>query len=135
MPIIRERATYRRTITANDRGFIVVALLDHALNRAHPTHLLFQFLLGMAIRLIDRLGCLSQVVKVAKLMRYPWQSRGYSLPNGMLPIRNHAANRRRQGRLHFRDQRREIGFTFGSRKGRASRISPDTLSRRTHSTS
>ena len=68
MPIIRERATYRRTITANDRGFIVVALLDHALNRAHPTHLLFQFLLGMAICLIDRLGSLSQVVKVAKLM-------------------------------------------------------------------
>jgi hypothetical protein len=52
MPIIRERATYRRTITANDRGFIIVALLDHA-------HLLFQFLLGVAIRLIDRLGCLS----------------------------------------------------------------------------
>src|SRR5207247_7166949 len=41
----------------------VVPAFERALDRAHPAHLLLQLLLGVPVRLVDRLGRFPQVVK------------------------------------------------------------------------
>ena len=116
MPIISEGAAYGQTILANDRGLGIGALLKRTLNRTDATHLLFQFFLGMAVCLIDRFGCFSEVMGVAKLMGNFRQSRGGHIANGVLPIRNPALDRHRQRGFHFRNQRCQVGLTFTQRR-------------------
>ena len=85
MPIIGESTAHSQTIFANDLGFVIIAFLKHTLNRANTTYLLFQFFLGVAVRLVNWFGCFSKVMKVAALMRDFWQSRGDRVANGVLP--------------------------------------------------
>ena len=53
----------------------------------------FQLLLGVAVRLEDRPGRLTQVVKLAELMGHPGQDLGNRLADGMLAVGDDAHDR------------------------------------------
>ncbi len=72
--------------------------------------MLFQFLFGMSIRLIHRLGRFTQIMEVAQLVRNVWQHRLNCITDGMLSIRddptdgniNHLLNLAKEaGKLRF----------------------------------
>ena len=69
--------------------------------RSNAADQLFQFLLGMAIRFVDRLGGFAEVVKLAQLMGDPGQRRPDGAANGVLAIGEHRLDRYRQRLLHF----------------------------------
>src|SRR5512135_393469 len=60
--VVGQGATHRGAVTLNRLGLRVVTALDLALDRPHPADALLQFLLGVAVGLEDRLGCLAEVV-------------------------------------------------------------------------
>ena len=72
---------------------------------ADATDVVFENLLRMAVRLIDRLGCFRQVVKVTQLVGPLGSSLGDRRTDGQLPIGNDAPNRHLQGLLHLTQQR------------------------------
>ena len=67
------------------------------LDGTDPTHLLFQYRFGMAVRLKDRLGRFAQLMELAELVWHPWQQLGDCLTNRLLAIGDHASDWHRQG--------------------------------------
>ena len=53
-----------------DLGLRIGASLHGPFQGAHATDIFFEDLLGMAVGLIDRLGCFLQVVKVTQLVKH-----------------------------------------------------------------
>ena len=52
-------------------------------------HEFFQFLFGVAIGLVDRSGCLAQVVKLAELVRYIFERRRDRISDRTLAVGDH----------------------------------------------
>jgi hypothetical protein len=100
-PIISERTAHRTAIAAHDLGFRVRARFQLAFNGAHPADPLFQFLLGVAVGLIDGLGSFADVVKVAQLVGDIWQGFGDSTAERGVAIGDNAHNGHTQ-RLSYR---------------------------------
>src|SRR5208282_475668 len=67
-----------------------------ALDRPDAPDSLLQFLLGVAIRLIDRLGRLAEIVEMAELMRDTVKGLGHRLADALLAIGDHAGDRHRR---------------------------------------
>src|SRR5262245_592681 len=66
------------------------ALLFHGpLNGSDASQVLLEFCFGMPIGIVEELGGILQVVKLAQLMRYFWKDKGHCLANGLFSIRNH----------------------------------------------
>src|SRR5260370_14751979 len=97
MAIIGQRATYRQAVAALCIDLLPLPSFQYPLNRPNPAHQLFQFSLGMPIRLEDWPGGFIQIVIVTQLMWHIGETAGHCLADGLLPIRNHPANRHRQG--------------------------------------
>ena len=51
----------------------IISLLNGSLNGTYSTKMLFQFLFGVAVRFIDRLGGFPKVVEVTELARDIWK--------------------------------------------------------------
>ena len=79
-----------------------------AFQGSHAPHLLLELLLGMAIRLVDRLGRFAQVMKLAELVGNARQRRPNRPPNRVLAIGEHAADGDRQRLLDFPQQGPQI---------------------------
>src|SRR5438067_7501850 len=67
--VVGQRAAHSGAGATDHRRLRVVTALDLPLDGSDPTDPLLQLLLGVAIRLQDRLGRLAQVVELAELMR------------------------------------------------------------------
>ena len=76
VPISSERTAPRTAIAAHALGFRVRARFQLAVNGADPADPLLQFLLGVAVGLIDGLGSFADVVTVAPLVGDIWQGCG-----------------------------------------------------------
>ena len=63
--IIRDRRTHCRAVAPHRLGLLVLPLLHLTLDGPDTPHLFLEFLLGVAVCLVDGPGCLTQVVKVA----------------------------------------------------------------------
>ena len=105
-----------------------------ARDRPHATYRLLEFLLGMPVRFIDRLGGLAQIVELAQLVRNTGQRARDSLANRLLTIRDHTADWDVDGGAHCGDERSEVGFG-GPEQAPSKQDLPETQSRSTHSTS
>ena len=72
-PVIRERRAHRLTV-AEGRGRFGITLpgrlLQAVLDGTHAADPLLQFLLGVAVRLVDRKRRFAQVVELAELVRH-----------------------------------------------------------------
>src|SRR5262249_31599472 len=67
--IVGQGTPHRITVAARREGLRIGAALQRPLDRPHPPDTLFQLLLGVAIRLVGGPGGLTQVVKLAQLVR------------------------------------------------------------------
>ena len=76
--------------------------------RADFPHVLLELLLRMAIGFVDRLGGFPEIVKLAQLMGNARQSGPDGAANGVLPVREDAADGHGQPLLHLLQQGREI---------------------------
>jgi hypothetical protein len=63
----------------------------------------------VAVRFVDRTGRLTQVVKVALLVRDIGQGPGYRFADRVLAVRNHSGDGYRQSVTHLGQQSRQIG--------------------------
>ena len=72
MPIIGEGAAYRQAIAANNFSLFIAAPLQCSFDGTNPTHLFFEFFLGMPIGLSHRFRRFAEVMEVAQLM---WNAR------------------------------------------------------------
>ena len=66
--IVGEGTPDGAAVTPYDLGLGIGASLHGSFQRAHAADVFFKDLLGMAVGLIDRLGCFVQGVKVAQLV-------------------------------------------------------------------
>lgn len=103
--IIGQRRAHREAIPAQRLGLRIGPALQGLLNGADPAHVLFQLRLGVAVRLVDRLGGFPQVVELTELVGDPRQHPGDGPPDRVLAIGNDAPDRHGQGRAHFGDER------------------------------
>jgi hypothetical protein len=94
--IIGDGAAHRRAIALPNSRLGIGVLRHGSLDPADPAHLLPEFLLGMPVRLEDRVSRLTQEMKVAELMRHPRQRLGHRLADGGLTIADDA----RDGHTH-----------------------------------
>ena len=67
-------------------GLFIGARLQCSFDGTNPTHLFFEFFLGMSISFSHGLRCFAEVMEVAQLMRNARQGAGNSFANGVLPI-------------------------------------------------
>ena len=89
----------------------------------------------MAIRLIDRLGRLAEIVEMAELMRDTVKGLGHRLADALLAIGDHAGDRHRQGPAHLVDQARQVRGrgrqeALGRRRSRSTHRRPNSADRR-----
>jgi len=103
--IVGEGTPDSAAVAPDDLGLGIGASLHGTFQGAHATDMFFEDLLGMPVSLIDRLGRLAQVMKVAQLVGHLGQGLGDSRTDGPLPIGNDALNRHLEGLLHLTDQR------------------------------
>jgi hypothetical protein len=94
---------------ADRPGLGIGSAFQSALDRSDPAHLLLQLLLGVPVGLEDRLGRLAQVMEVAQLVSGIGQRGSDRPPDRMLPVRDHAADRDRQGGPDLAQQRGQVG--------------------------
>ena len=87
--IVREGTAHGRTVAPHDFGLRVTPSCEAPFNGAYPADTLFQFFLGMAVGLIDGLGCLAEVMEVTELVRHLGEHVGDSAADGQLAIRDH----------------------------------------------
>jgi hypothetical protein len=73
--VVGQRPAHRQAIAADGGRFRVVARFECPLQGAHAARMLLELLLGVAIRLEDRLGRLAQVMELAQLMRHAGEDR------------------------------------------------------------
>jgi transposase len=106
--IIGQGAAHGQAVSAGGLGRGIGAGFELPFERPHAADLLFEFLLGMAIRFVDRLGGFAEVVKLAQLMRHPGQRRPDGPANGVLTVGEHRLDRHRQRLLHFAQQGGEV---------------------------
>ncbi len=66
--VIGERRAYRQAIPSHRFGLRIAPALQRPLDGAHAPHVLFQLCLGVAVRLVDRLGRLAQIMELAELV-------------------------------------------------------------------
>ena len=66
--IVGERTADGAAVPSYDLGLGIGTSLHGPFQGAHTADVFFEDLLGMAVRLIDRLGCFVQGVKVTQLM-------------------------------------------------------------------
>jgi hypothetical protein len=66
--IVGEGTPDGAAVTPYDLGLGIGASLHGSFQRAHAADVFFKDLLGMAVGLIDRLGCFVQIVQVTQLM-------------------------------------------------------------------
>src|SRR5260370_18281919 len=97
MASVGERATYRQAVAAVCIDLLTPPSFQYPLNRPNPAHQLFQFSLGMPIRLEDWPGGFIQIVIVTQLMWHIGETAGHCLADGLLPIRTHPATRNSKG--------------------------------------
>jgi hypothetical protein len=67
--IIGEGAPDGAAVAPDDLGLGIAVSLHGPFQGAHATDVFFEDLFGMAVRLLDRLSCLAQVMKVTQLVR------------------------------------------------------------------
>ena len=106
--VVGQGATHRGAVTVYRLGLRVVTALDLALDRPHPADALLQFLLGVAVGLEDRLGCLAEVVEVAELVRDTVERLFDRLADRVLAVGDHADDRDRQRLLDLGDQSGQV---------------------------
>jgi hypothetical protein len=80
------------------------------LDGSHASHAFFELLLGVAVGLIDTLGGLTQVVKLAQLVSYPREHSRNGPSDRVLTIRNYAQDGHRKRRCDLLKQRYESLF-------------------------
>src|SRR5215469_7317834 len=113
LPIVGEGTTHSQAVSANDFGLFIVALLQCSFDGTNPTHLFFEFFLGMPISFSHRFRRLAEVMEVTQLMWDVRQSMSNGLTNGVLPIGDDSFDRNLQclaNRCYFFEQRYEILF-------------------------
>ena len=90
MPIVGEGTAYRQTVSTDHFGLVISAHLQCSFDRTNPTHLFFEFFLGMPISFSHRLRRFAEVMEVTQLMRNIGQGMGNRFANGVLSIGNDA---------------------------------------------
>jgi hypothetical protein len=66
--IIREGTPHGRTVAPHDFSFRSMASFEAPFKGASPSDTLFEFFLGMAIGVINRLRCLAEIMEVTQLV-------------------------------------------------------------------
>jgi hypothetical protein len=68
--IVGEGAAHRATVAPHDLSLMVGTPLKLPFNGPNAPYMLFEFLLGMAIGVIDRLGGFAEIMEVTQLVRH-----------------------------------------------------------------
>lgn len=68
--IVGEGAAHRATVAPHDFRLRVGPPLNLPFKRTDATHMLFEFLLGMPIGFIDRLGGFAEIMEMTQLVRH-----------------------------------------------------------------
>jgi hypothetical protein len=102
--IVGDCAAYRQAVAADGLGFQVLPAFQLPLDGPHPAHPLLEFLLGMAVGFIDLFGRLSEVVKLAQLVRSFGEHSCHSPSDRVLPIRDDAQDRNLKLSLDLQQQ-------------------------------
>jgi hypothetical protein len=66
--IIREGTPHGRTVAPPHFSFRIMPSFEAPFNGAYPTDTLFEFFLGMAVGVINRLRCLAEIMEVTQLV-------------------------------------------------------------------
>jgi hypothetical protein len=66
-------------------------------------------------------------MKLAQLMRHPWQRGSHRAPDRELTIRDHAAHRHRQPLLHLSQQGREVLLRGGEQGARQQHLAREQI--------
>jgi hypothetical protein len=88
-------------VTPDDLGLGLGASLPSTCQGAYATDVLFEDLLGMAVRLRERLGRVAQGVQVTPWVGHPGSSLGDSRTDGPWPSGDDAPHGHLQGLLHL----------------------------------
>ena len=107
-PVVGEGAAHRQAVGPGGLGLGVGPTFEGALDRADPPHLFLELLLGVPVRLVNRLGRFSEIMKLAELVGHPGQGRFHGVADRNLTVGDHAADRHRQRGLDFPQQGGQI---------------------------
>ena len=127
VPIISERTAHRTAIAAHDLGFRVRARFQLACNGPHPADPLFQFLLGVAVGLLDGLGSFADVVKVAQLVGDIWQGFGDGTADRGLAIGENAHTGHAQRLSYSVNQVRQVVLRGGQQTTSQENLGGETI--------
>ncbi len=109
MALVAEGTTHGQAIAAHHLRLRVVPAFHPLLDRPHAPDVLLEFLLGVAIRLIERACRLAQIMELTELMRYPRQGARDGEAEGLLSIGDNPDDWHAEGRPHLVDQARHVG--------------------------
>jgi hypothetical protein len=103
-PIIREGTAPRPALSPDDLGLGIWPSFELSFDGTHPADVLLEFLLGVTVRLIDRLGGFPEVVEMTQLVGHLGQGGFHGAADGELPVGDHSGNRHAQRLLDSTQQ-------------------------------
>ena len=87
--IVRQCTPHGQAVRRQHPRMLVVAGSQAAFDLPDPSEVLLQLHFGVPVGLVDGSGGLAQEVKLAQLMRHPWEGSLHSVPDGTLPVTDH----------------------------------------------
>lgn len=107
-PIGSQGAPDRTAVAAEPLGFRVCPAGQLSFDGADPTDTRFQRFFGMAVRRIDGLGGLTEIVDMTQLRGHRREGRGHGTPDRQWASRDDADDGDAQGRAHRLQQDRPV---------------------------